>query len=44
MQEPTTVILMHVDYGYCAFCKSFPDVLYCKTTLFWSYAELYNQC
>jgi len=31
-----------VDCGYGVFCKRSPDVLYCKTALSGSYAELYN--
>jgi hypothetical protein len=41
MQDATTAILMHVDCGYGAFCKRFPDVLYCKTELSGP-SELYN--
>lgn len=33
-----------VDCGYGAFWKRCPDILYCKTALSGSYAELYNQC
>jgi len=33
MQNASTLILMHVDCGYGAFCKRSPGVLYCKIAL-----------
>jgi len=33
MQNPSVLILMHIDCGYGPFYKQSQDVLYCKTAL-----------
>ena len=44
MQNPSVLILMHVDGGYGAFCERSPDAYTAKPRCPGSYAGLHNQC